>query len=121
MSLDIKGIKDIPFIQRAQRLPIEDDKVTDSRESFDPIPLSAGALRMTREARGRLDLPTVPNRVTQYLPTSDTWASYVPYGIVAESQWVDVVREIISGITRDEVDQTQSRAKRIEERNRRQE
>lgn len=72
ISLDIKGIKDIPFIQRAQRLPIEDDKVTDSRESFDPIPLSAGALRMTREARGHLDLPTVPNCVTQYLPTSDT-------------------------------------------------
>lgn len=121
MSLDVKGIKDMPFIQGAQRLSMEDDKVTDSRESFDRMPLSAGALRMTREARGRLDLPTVPDRVTQYLPTSDTWASYVPYGMVAESQWVDVVREVTGGITRDEVDQTQSRAKRMEERNKRRE
>lgn len=59
------------FIQCAEIIPLESAMVTSSRESFDQAPLSAGAVRMTREARGRLELAPISGRMTKHLPRSD--------------------------------------------------
>ncbi|KAH8646450.1 hypothetical protein BGZ61DRAFT_488258 [Ilyonectria robusta] len=120
-SLPLMGIAGMPLIPGARLLPIEGDRVSSSRESFDQVPLSAGAQRMTREARDRLGLRPIQDRATQYLPTTGTWASYVPQGMVAESQWADMIREVSWSLRRDQIEQGLTRAQRAEARNKRRE
>ncbi|KAH6984185.1 hypothetical protein BKA56DRAFT_613951 [Ilyonectria sp. MPI-CAGE-AT-0026] len=118
-NLTLMGIADIPLIPEARILSVKGKTVSSSRGTIDQAPLSAGAWQITREARGRLNLQTIPDRATQYLPTSNTWASYVPQGMVAESQWEDIIREVTRSLKRDEVKQGPTRAQRAEARDKR--
>ncbi|KAK7416736.1 hypothetical protein QQX98_005062 [Neonectria punicea] len=107
-----------PRIINAPEISLTPEEIARQRHEFAAVKLGEGAEQMVRRAAAELALSPPP--VTRYLKSSDTWATYVPDGLISASQWPEILEEAERRFMPD-AEPKISRAERLAERSRRKE
>ncbi|KAK7428320.1 hypothetical protein QQZ08_005217 [Neonectria magnoliae] len=105
-----------PQIIDAPEISLTPEEIARQRREFAAVEIGEGAEQMVRRAAAKL--PLSPPPLTRYLKSSDTWATYVPDGLISVSRWSEILKEAerrFLPVTEPKI----SRAERMAERSRR--
>ncbi|KAL6406204.1 hypothetical protein AUP68_10372 [Ilyonectria robusta] len=99
----------VQFIDGAVLRYFDDDAVLKGRSEYDNVSIGEGAKKMTIDT-DRMNLPRIFKRPTLFMPKSETYATYIPEGLISLSQWeelidaayTDVIPPAIAKISREE-------------------
>ncbi|KPM40244.1 hypothetical protein AK830_g6344 [Neonectria ditissima] len=105
-----------PEIIGAVEMTLTPEEMARQRDEFAAVKLGKGAKRMTAAAAAKMPPSSAP--ATRYLPSSETWAPYVPDGLISASQWPKILDEVQRHVS-PVVEAKVSRAERLAERSRR--
>ena len=81
---------------------VETSMLPSDLDSYNPLLLQAAGKEMVFHSRNVLHPPMLSMRRTYYLPKSGTFSTYIPDGLIANTQWDEIIDYAMRGVVREE-------------------